>query len=470
MTKISNEKQIITVGIPCYSHVSPETLDDYMRFFYYLGRRYTDYEFTLAIKSKSEQFRARNAIVTAALQVGSKYLLFLDDDHVIDTDKSCFKPSQKYEFLRRLINKLEESPENGIAGTLYYQRGGSCKPVAMLPHPEGGYRFLLDHEVNRSWQEVSVVGGGCMLINMEVFDKIPSPWFQPENDYGTDIQVCSAVGNAGYKVFLDSSQIVGHVLEQRTIITDTNRHQIYQESFSSPIIEGLTPAWQMESSIAMYVADAIDYTGKNFDELNLDAIAYEEAQEKFDTFENKDDYYKSLGNLQLSRQVVFHCLDFKCREFQRMIGLFNFADSFRGLDFGCGSAPVGYELAARGHVVDFVDIDGAGGYEFLKWRVRKNGVRTARFGWSGDLYDYALLLDSIEHIVDWQLILKKIIDSLKPDGKILTNYFINFDFNNPEHVSMDHKAVKQFMVENGVTPINEMIWTKTEVMKDAYNQ
>ena len=62
---MDNQKPIITIGIPCYSTVSAETLDDYMRFSFYLGRRYQDYDFKLAIKSKSEQFRARNAIVLA---------------------------------------------------------------------------------------------------------------------------------------------------------------------------------------------------------------------------------------------------------------------------------------------------------------------------------------------------------------------------------------------------------------------
>ena len=34
------ERKKICIGIPCYSTVAAETLEDYMRFSYMLGRRY----------------------------------------------------------------------------------------------------------------------------------------------------------------------------------------------------------------------------------------------------------------------------------------------------------------------------------------------------------------------------------------------------------------------------------------------
>ena len=41
----------IMIGIPCYQNVSAETLEDYMRFAYYCGRRLSEHEFVLGIKS-----------------------------------------------------------------------------------------------------------------------------------------------------------------------------------------------------------------------------------------------------------------------------------------------------------------------------------------------------------------------------------------------------------------------------------
>jgi urease accessory protein UreE len=49
---------IVTIGIPAYRDVPAETLEDYMRLAYHLGRRHTQHQFFLSIKSKSEQYRA----------------------------------------------------------------------------------------------------------------------------------------------------------------------------------------------------------------------------------------------------------------------------------------------------------------------------------------------------------------------------------------------------------------------------
>src|SRR5882724_11464191 len=66
-------KQTIFIGIPCYREVDPEYLEDMMRFAFHCGRRMPQYNFELGIKTKSEQFRARNAIVDGAVQSGSDW-------------------------------------------------------------------------------------------------------------------------------------------------------------------------------------------------------------------------------------------------------------------------------------------------------------------------------------------------------------------------------------------------------------
>jgi len=109
----------------------------------------------------------------------------------------------------------------------------------------------------------------------------------------------------------------------------------------------------------------------------------------------------------------------------------------KGIDFGCGSAPVGFDLALRGHSMDFIDIDGAGAYEFTKWRANKRNLN-GRVGWKwGGPYDYALFLDSLEHIND---------------------------YDNNEHLAiMDKKEVMSFLVNMGVYPLNEMVFIKRDL-------
>jgi GT2 family glycosyltransferase len=189
-----------------------------MRFSFNLGRRYTEYDFFLAIKGKSEQFRARNAIVEAALSRDCDYIFMLDDDHIIDIDKKI-GPSPKYFFLNKLVNHLEGRPEIGIIGALYYQRGGNCDPVIMEETKKGQYFFKTHQEVTGGMQKVAVTGGGCMLIRREVFDKIESPYFAPEFEYGTDIQICKKATEAGFEVWCDTSIEIGHLKTESEIIT-----------------------------------------------------------------------------------------------------------------------------------------------------------------------------------------------------------------------------------------------------------
>ncbi len=53
----------IFIGSPIYGKVDQEILEDWMRLAYHCGRRMPEYDFFLGIKTKSEQFRARNTIV-----------------------------------------------------------------------------------------------------------------------------------------------------------------------------------------------------------------------------------------------------------------------------------------------------------------------------------------------------------------------------------------------------------------------
>jgi 2-polyprenyl-3-methyl-5-hydroxy-6-metoxy-1,4-benzoquinol methylase len=108
-----------------------------------------------------------------------------------------------------------------------------------------------------------------------------------------------------------------------------------------------------------------------------------------------------------------------------------------------------------------VDIDGTPAYEFTKWRAKKRGVKCS-FELAGP-YDYILCLDSIEHLANWREDLAKLMALLKPMGVLFTNYFINQDFSNTEHISMDHEAVKKYLTTLGIFPVNRIMWLKQDM-------
>ncbi len=453
----------VLIGIPCYRDVSSETLEDYMRLAYYCGRRMPEHEFLLAIKPKSEQFRARNAIVEAALQTACDYLFFLDDDHVIDWENTR-GPTQRYGMLQTLISHMEADPKRGIVGALYYHRGGDCRPVLMKYGQDGGTYWIREDQITGEMQEVAVQGGGCMLLRMSMFDKIKSPWFEPEFDLGTDLQICKKAVGAGFTVWCDTSIKVGHVLNKREIITPNNRHRYSMENAAtlSQSGEGVETGWAVSSALQLYRMDAEEHMGMTINDMAKIAERYNPA----DIAAAGDDlksYYGSRGKEQLARQVIFHHSPAMIQQMEMILGMINKNAEGYALDFGCGSAPVSMELVMRGQRVDFIDVDGAGAYEFTKWRAKKRGV-SDRCGWTwGGPYDYALMLDSIEHLPDWREDVGKVCDLLKDGGALITNYFLNRDFDNPEHISMDHKAVQEFLISKGVYPINLILWTKSDL-------
>jgi len=448
---MDKKKPIICIGIVAYDGLDGQVSEDYMRLMFHLGRRCQEYDFQLAIKSKSEQFRARNAIVKAGLQYGADYIWMLDDDHIIDIGRSQYA-SSAYDLPVNLARHLEQRPEIGVVGALYYQRGADCYPVIMQESiddevVDNERPFFLTHaEISRGMQKVDVTGGGCMMIRASVFDKIDEPWFKPEHEWGTDIQLCKQVRAQGYEVWCDTSLEIGHLKTDKDLITSASIRQKNAAVEYKPL--------------SRYRDDAMEYLGMD----DMEQVGNLSADYKMKDIANYDgdvmEYYASRGEAQLARQVMFHHFPSMVDEMKVYHSVIDTTKPARGADFGCGSAPVGFEFALRGHYMDFVDIDGSGAYEFTKWRAKKHSVAC---GWKLEgPYDYVLMLDSIEHIEDWRGVLDKVIASLKPGGCIVTDYFSNMDFNNPEHISMDHDAVREFLISKGLDRGNEFIWVKVD--------
>lgn len=213
----------VVLGIPCFQSVDYQVLEDYMRLAFHIGRRCQDIQLILGVKGKSEQFRARNAIVKAAIQTDAEFIWMLDDDHIIDVEASTIiQPYQaitsRYDILKKLIFNMHRNPNMGICGALYWQRGGECLPVVMEENNEGKPHFLHPFDISNRLQKVDVAGGGCMLIRTAVFDKIKEPWFAPEFEYGTDIQICKQVRAAGFEVWCDTSIEIGHLRMERDVL------------------------------------------------------------------------------------------------------------------------------------------------------------------------------------------------------------------------------------------------------------
>lgn len=461
---------MITIGIPAYGNVPAETMEDYMRFAFHCGRL-SDYDFTLAVKIKTEQFRARNAIVKSALQIGADYILMLDDDHVIDWEITN-APSDRYDFITKMIKHMENDPQMGIVGALYYHRGGECKPVMMKEGSDGQYYGLDYGEVEHKLQKVDVTGGGCFLLRASMFDKLKEPWFAPEFQYGTDIQICRKAKEAGYTVWCDTSIELGHVLNKRDIVTPKNYLKIKYENMPKGMMiqDEVTKAqeWDNTGALNLYFNDVVEYIGVSDEELGNMVLHYSlRMHEDFDKYEkegNLEEYYRTRGKEQLARHCWYHHQDHVKPIDNWILAKMGTTNSWKIIDFGCGSSPVGFELALRGHKVDFVDIDGSGAYEFVKWRAKKYALN-GNIGWSPSQdYDVIMFLDVIEHLPNFKQI-EDLIPRLKVGGIILTNFFIlnPEDMQKGEHINWDRDGLKKLFLDNGIYPLDRLVWTKRNI-------
>jgi len=434
----------ICIGIVAYDGLEGQVAEDYMRMMFHLGRRCPEWNFQLAIKGKSEQFRARNAIVKAGLQYGADYVWMLDDDHVIDISGSQLA-TDAYDLPLKLAQHLEDNPAIGVVGALYHQRGSDCYPVVMQESEDDARPFFLTHgEISGRMQQVDITGGGCMMIRASVFDTLAEPWFAPEHEWGTDIQLCKQVRQAGYEVWCDTSLEIGHLQRERHLIT--------MQSIRAQ------KAMTQDRPIDRYCRDAQEYLRMPMGQIAELAEQYNMGMAQMRDYSTLEEYYASRGAPQLARQVMFHQVPAMIEQMEVFHRALNPDVPARGVDFGCGSAPVGFELALRGHHLDFIDVPGAAAYEFVAWRAKKHDVTC---GWAlAGPYDYALFMDSIEHIANWRDALLSVIHRLRPGGVIFSNYFANRDFNNPEHISMDHDAVRTFLTSSGMTIHNDATWIK----------
>lgn len=448
----------ILIASPCYSKVDPEILEDWMRLAYHCGRRMPEYEFFLGIKTKSEQFRARNAIVEAAQQHDCDRILMIDDDMVIDWEG---RGHEAYDFLKTLI-----AHDKDLIGVRYYQRGQECQPVLMRKLDEKGYRFLRDEEIEYALQEVDVAGGGCLLIKTRLFDRIRFPWFKPEHEYGTDVQLARQAQEKGFKVYADTSIELGHMRNEKTLVTSQNRHQFQETDGGTP---GIKRTFVVSELYEGLMQDAMEYLGcKSKDELfHLGSDAFIALRKEYQV--SDADWYRQFPKERVARQVWFNTeTTGKRLATQFILSMVPSNQPRKILDFGCGIGITAFALAEKGHNVTALDIRGTGTLEFLKWRIAKHKVPMTIIESEGGLpllnedFDSIIAMDSLEHIQQWRETLHNLRNHLRMGGILFAQNGATYDMTQPEHYDLHPKDFLKECVELDLLPQTQISYIKTE--------
>lgn len=141
--------------------------------------------------------------VEEARKANCKYIWFVDDDTVPPTDAG-----------RHLLYLLEQNgPPNGkvmVAGGIYCTRSAPPEPIVYMEPSAGAHWDWKVGETFKCWG----IGTGCMLINMDVFDHIPEPWFkttmEAENRETDDLYFCKKVQAAGFEIMAHGGILCHH--------------------------------------------------------------------------------------------------------------------------------------------------------------------------------------------------------------------------------------------------------------------
>lgn len=466
MSVLRPGRPLIVIGVPCYSMVAPELLEDWMRWAFYLGRRMPDYDFQIAIVTKSEQFRARNSIVGEAVRMDAAYLLMIDDDMIINhwqTFGTLEAGDSAYAFLEKLI-----AADKDICGVLYYQRTAGCHAVLMQGHPDHkGYRFLRDDEIQHRLQDVDVAGGGCLLIKGRVFNRLPMPFFKPEFEYGTDVQICREAKALGFSIAADTSIELGHLKDERVVITSRNR---MQHALDDSVPGEVKRAFDSEALYAELLADACEFTGfSGIEEMSERGQAFMTAVNRRQAGGTDADWYRLYGKDRIARQVWFNTLSPHKRSMtESILASVNHANELRVLDFGCGIGIPAFYLAQRGHRVTALDLAGTGTLEFLQWRTASAGVRMdIRESQGGlpvlgvdDQFDIIVAMDAIEHVEQWRELVPLLTRHLTPNGVLFANNSILDDEKHPEHYPINGAEFVEVCLKAGLLPVNQITYEK----------
>jgi len=144
----------------------------------------------------------RTMAIRMARKTKNTHIMFIDGDMI-------FPPDGVAKLLKQ---------DKDIIGANYNQRQLPLISTVKMADKDGNYRSGSSKEFPKVTFEVAAIGTGYCLINMNVFDKVPEPWFASGYfdgnliDFNTeDIYFCKEAKKAGFKVWCDPTLILKHV-------------------------------------------------------------------------------------------------------------------------------------------------------------------------------------------------------------------------------------------------------------------
>jgi len=202
--KISN--QSLAIGIPCDFPFIPSSF-----FYSFVLMDKPNFIFIHADNGPIDTLR--NDLVEKALAEGCTHILMCDVDQIYPVDT---------------IKKLLSHKVPVVAGSVP-RRYPPFDPIMLrnidgVPTPMN----VGDYE-DGALVPVDATGTGCIMYNLEVFRKLPYPWFKFRKQadgrtLGEDIGLCMDLKKAGYSIYVDTSVKIGHLT---TMVVTEATHKLW---------------------------------------------------------------------------------------------------------------------------------------------------------------------------------------------------------------------------------------------------
>lgn len=156
---------------------------------------------------------ARNAIAEAFMKTDATHLFFMDADMKFDTNTLARLAMHDLPIVSGTYFARTDTPVPHVYefsaiedGVHWYRAMGQEHREWLARHPEH-----LDAPATTclppspdSLVRCDGVGGGCLLIKREVFEKVAFPWFESfDTGGGEDFDFCRKARDAGYEVYAD---------------------------------------------------------------------------------------------------------------------------------------------------------------------------------------------------------------------------------------------------------------------------
>jgi hypothetical protein len=150
------------------------------------------------------------------------HLLWLDDDHIFNADLACVLASH----------------DKDMVSALYYARVGKPLPVVYVKGNDvDEYKHYPLIVAPNALFSVDAAGFGAMLMNINVLERVPEPWFTLDWKAGEDIAFCVAAKKKGIEIWCDGRYKLGHVGPPKIISqVDYQKYlEEHQDEFSDKI-------------------------------------------------------------------------------------------------------------------------------------------------------------------------------------------------------------------------------------------